>query len=168
MRALVLLAVLAGSARADDEIDDSYDPISELRAAFRYRDGRGCYDHLAVLRLRNVPDTTKIAIKGPSNDLPAGMHSIGHIRGVCERQMRANARFDAEVLIFYAVGSPRTGADECVERWPLMIAAGVEPTERAVISVPRRGGGWVKIAGTLQQLYVKYCENAYTPRRRGE
>ena len=48
-----------------------------------------------------------------------------------------------------------------------MIASGVVPTERVTIAVWRRGR-WVNLAGTLEQLYVKHCENAYTPRRRGE
>ena len=46
-----------------------------------------------------------------------------------------------------------------------MIASGAVPTDRVAMTVGRAHDS-VRVVGTLEQLYVKHCENAYTPRRR--
>lgn len=162
MRALVIVALLASSVHADD-----YDPLVELRRSFEERDGGGCQDHLASLQARGVPDSTEIYLLRRSDELRRGFHSLARLRVVCASRMAAHARDEAEQLIRQAIRFPWTWAEQCVQRWPLAIAAGAKPTDRIETRVGSRRG-MVKIAGTLEQLYVKHCENAYTPRRRGE
>ena len=87
MRALLIVALLARVAVAEDEPVDDYDSLIYLRRSFEERGGRGCYDHLAVLRQRGVPETTTIYFVGWSENLPRGRHSLAHLNVVCARRM---------------------------------------------------------------------------------
>lgn len=162
MRALLVLVLLAGSAHADDD----YDPLIELRRSFENRDGYGCQDHLATLRATGVPDSTTIYLFERAG-IRRGYHSLGELRRICENRLREHARDQAAALIRKAIEFPWVWAEQCIDRWPLAIAAGAQPSERVEMRVRSRRG-YMNIAGTLEQLYVKHCENAYTPRRRGD
>ena len=163
MKALVLLALFATTAVADDE---PYDPLYELGRTFRESGGAGCLDHLGVLRARGVPDSTTIRFFR-ARGLPNGEVPLSTIRVVCEERMREYATREAEYLVTQAMKFPWSWAERCIDRWPLSLAAGAWTTHRVHWRVGTRRG-WVVVKGTLAELYVKHCENAYTPRRRNE
>ena len=164
MRALVVIALLAGTAHAEGEDRDSL--LDDLKRSVRYP-GKTCRTHLDKLRSLGVPESTTIEFFLDGHFVRRGTYSLAELRPVCEAVMHASDVADIKEAIVKATKFPWVWAEECLKRWPKALAAGVKPTERIDVQTGSRRGR-ITISGTLEQAYTKYCENAYTPRRRGE
>ena len=161
MRALLVIALSATTASADVE-----GTLVELR---RSLDGGkpDCATHLAALHSLGAPRTTTIVISRETRFLRRGPHSLFALRVACERIQYAHEVARIETVILKAVEFPWVWAGECLKRWPEALAAGVKPKEPIEARVRSRRG-MVTVTGTLEGAYRKFCDNAYTPRRRNE
>jgi hypothetical protein len=159
IKVLVLVALLVTPAQADDD-----GPLVLLRRSFSERSGRGCIDLLATLRITGVPDSTTIDLPA-RRGLAAGRHTLAALRILCATRTREHLRDDMRGTIARAIEFPWVWAEACLTRWQHALASGVDPTARVEIGTRSRRG-FVRVSGTLEELYEQHCENAYTPRRR--
>jgi hypothetical protein len=160
VRALLVIALLASAAHADGREET----LRELARSLEHRrtDVAPCKVLLARLDAMHVLDDALIFVRGRRD-----VRTVGDARVECVAQERA-AKVDAMVyLIEQAVRFPGAWAGQCMDAWPDAIANGLPPTERIDRIVSGRRGR-VVLDGTLEQLRVKWCDNAYTPRRPGE
>ena len=113
MRALLVVALLAGAAHADS-------PDMLLRALEREMDRQdaACTSHLAELQRRGVPMTRTIRTKYGSRYLRAGVHALATVRGACDAMQVAT--------IERAIREARDPAKRaaCMRAWTEAKAAG--------------------------------------------
>jgi hypothetical protein len=160
VKSLLVLAVLASAAHAD-----ALDPtLLELGRSLGHHgsDVAPCKVLLARLDAMHMSDDARIFVRGRHD-----IRTVGDARVECVAQERAAKVGAMAHLIEQAVRFPWAWAGKCMDAWPDAIANGLPPTERIDRVVSGRRGR-VVLDGTLEQLRVKWCDNAYTPRRRGE
>ena len=171
MKAMVVLAMLAGTAHADDERErreqlEKLEELGLLAQSLGFHSGLEppyCRGHLANLAALHVPESTTVHVR----QLGRKSITLVEARRRCEQlARRGRVEYMADVIA-KAFESPSVWAEKCVAEWPRVIAKGVLGSEWVEHSV-RTSRGWTTMTGTLKDLRVKWCDNAFTPRRRGE
>lgn len=164
LAALALLVLLASTAHAEADPDELMVDLS--RALERWSSAAPCLELVARLERLGVPARREVYV-------PYGYHrgyqTFAALRDACRELERAVRRGPLEHAIAMAGQFPWAWAEECLRRWDAAIANGVDPNEYVEMFVKvRRLRRSVRAKGTLEQLRITYCDDAYRPRRRGE